>query len=145
MDSLPIELLVEIADFCDHPSQKALRVVSKDFRHVATPFVFEQVYLAMLQEPLANFESIAGSNHLAKHVKKVTFFCDIMTDFDCIEKYAMSLELKPDFTTWLEHDIRLGGQGEWQEWKAVPGQTLSARDIESGWEVYTRLWREQRL
>lgn len=80
MDELPVELLAQIVDYCDHYSRKQLRCINKIFHDLATPLIFDEVYVATFKHSLAKFTSIA-SCHLAKHVRKLVFFNDMLPKY----------------------------------------------------------------
>ncbi|EME50404.1 hypothetical protein DOTSEDRAFT_69059 [Dothistroma septosporum NZE10] len=99
--------------------------------------------MAMFQESLENLKNIAQADHLSKHVKKLTFFCDILPDFGTIEEYARSLKQKQNFRSWHDSGNRELILGEWQLWQDSPAFSLSSHDVEGGWEAYERLRHEQ--
>ena len=77
LQSLPDELLDLLLSYCEHPSQKHLRLVNHRISNITTPYVFEHVYIGLFAESLYKLGSIARSR-LAYHVKKFTLYIDAL-------------------------------------------------------------------
>ncbi|KAF2172502.1 hypothetical protein M409DRAFT_50191 [Zasmidium cellare ATCC 36951] len=77
MDELPNELLACIAERCDFTSLKTSRLLNNKWHAISTPLVFEHFYMGLFDHSLSKLECLASSS-LAKHVKKLTFYCDVL-------------------------------------------------------------------
>lgn len=84
MDELLTELLVCIAERCDFASLKSLRLVDKTWHGLCNPLVFEHFHMGLFDHCLTKFQALASSG-LSKHVKKLTFYCDLLPA--CGRKY----------------------------------------------------------
>lgn len=80
MDRLPEELLALICEQCEFASLKACRLVNSRFHEASTCHVFEHLYLGLFEYSLLNAREIARGP-LAKHVKKLTIYSDIVSPF----------------------------------------------------------------
>lgn len=159
MDSLPVELLDNIVQFCDHASKKSLRQTTKTFENLATPSVFEHHYTAMFDDSLIKFESIANSR-LAKHVNRLTYLNDTLPAFRKAQ-YLSSIDNRPDFFTFREQrkddfpdevrdwSINRTGRTDvfsraWDAWEALERHNFTTKQLNQGWKEFSRLSKEQK-
>lgn len=77
MERLPDELLALICEHCEHTSLKTCRMLNKRFHDASTFLLFEHIYLGLFEFSLMRLREIARSS-LAKHVKKLTIYSDIV-------------------------------------------------------------------
>ncbi|KAI7631884.1 hypothetical protein KC343_g3768, partial [Hortaea werneckii] len=101
MDELPPELIELIIQQCDFTSLKHMRLVAKPFEHIATPLVFRDFYAAFFAFSLDNIGNVANSR-VAKYVRHLTIWADILPDFEQDEWRQESDESHdwPDFSSW---------------------------------------------
>ena len=71
------ELLCCIAAACDRPSLLQLRLVSRMFRDLLSPTIFQQIWIGFNMADLHSFDNIASSQ-FAKHVRKLTFNAEVL-------------------------------------------------------------------
>ncbi|KAI7551663.1 hypothetical protein KC331_g2407 [Hortaea werneckii] len=98
MDELPPELIELIVHQCDFASLKHLRLVAKPFEHIATPLVFRDFYAAFFAYSLNNIGNVANSR-VAKHVKHLTIWADILPDWEQYE-WRQESDDRPSFLAW---------------------------------------------
>ncbi|EME87744.1 uncharacterized protein MYCFIDRAFT_75584 [Pseudocercospora fijiensis CIRAD86] len=158
MDSLPVELLAYVVEFCDHASQKQLRGVNKDWEDLTNPHVFAHIYIASFQAELSSFQTLACSR-LAKYVKKLTYFTDTLPKLSK-KTYQGCIDLRPDFhkfrnqnadkypdeprTVYRPHTRNDVFSRAWDAWAELPRHSFTKKQINEGWEVYKRLFQEQK-
>lgn len=118
MDGFSTKILRHIVERCDFGSIKDLRLVSHKWHSISTPMVFEHVYMGLFDHSLSKFENLASSQ-LAKHIKRLTFYCDVLPLY---ERYEWELEIDSTF-----------GNGD-----------CPNRSVDAAWQAYQDLVQEQR-
>ncbi|KAL8834151.1 MAG: hypothetical protein Q9170_003898 [Blastenia crenularia] len=96
--NLPPEIFGLIASHLDKADLKILRLVSKTWRGVATPLLFDRVHVSPRSKDLEVFEKITGSPALAGSVKELVY--DVSTFYDLSPKQyfrVMCREIKTVF------------------------------------------------
>lgn len=92
MEHLPEELLALICVQCDHASLKTCRLVNTRFHDASTCHVFEDLYLGLFEFSLAKARDISKSP-LAKHVKRITIYSDIVGRKCAVSAFLITLNL----------------------------------------------------
>ncbi|KJY01556.1 hypothetical protein TI39_contig287g00024 [Zymoseptoria brevis] len=155
MDRLPEELLALICEHCDHATQKALRLASKRLHEASTPLVFEHFYMGLFEYGLLSLKDLAKSP-LAKHVKELTLFPDIIPSWTK-ESYEKAIDMRPNFSLWLrgrKSQIREGYEGTGitsclypgdprKEYEALPRHSLTKAELDAGWATFNQCAGQQ--
>lgn len=141
MQSLPVELLDLVAAHCEHADLKNMRCSCKAFRSVTTPLVFEHHYMAMTAKHFAAFVALASSP-LAKHVKKLTLFSDVLPawsrdDWEDSIDYRKGLEAEPADSVASDDEIHEGVSAHLTALSLLPddARNLAAAELDR-----TRAW-----
>lgn len=98
MENLPEELLALIVEHCHHASLKCLRLVDHRFNTLSSAGTFEHFYIGLFEYGLQNLQDLATSP-LSKHVKKFTFYSDIVPEWNRVE-WQKQIDFRPDFSSW---------------------------------------------
>jgi hypothetical protein len=155
MDRLPDELIALICEHCDHADQKTARLVSWRLHDASSPSVFEHFYLGLFEYGLTALSDLSKSS-LAKHVKKLTLFSDIIPSWTK-GSYEKAIDMRPDFSKWLQgrkSEIREGYEGVGittrlypgdprREYEALKRHDLSQEELDAGWLHYSECVRQQ--
>ncbi|KAI5364988.1 hypothetical protein Slin15195_G045260 [Septoria linicola] len=157
MDQLPVELLAHIAEDCDHKSQKQLRSTTKALHDLATPLVFDQIYVATFKHSVVKLKKLASS-HLAKYVHKLTFFSDTLPKYSKAQ-WQRSIDQRPGFRQWRqENEHQYPDEPENDDppdfvndvclratraYGSLPRHHFTASELDLGWKAFQRYYKEQ--
>lgn len=128
MDKLPNELLTYIAEHCDFASLKRLRLLSKKWHGIGTPLVFEHFYMGLFDHSLSKFESLSASR-LAKHVKRLTFYCDVLPAYRRFE-----WEQEVDSSLGHLYHLKNNVDAEWQAYEELVHEQQKWQHLRQGRE-----------
>ncbi|KAK4546758.1 hypothetical protein LTR36_001490 [Oleoguttula mirabilis] len=161
MDSLPPELLDFIAGHCEHADLKNMRRSCRKLRQASTPLVFEHHYMASFAHSLQEFIALARSP-LAKHVRKLTFYSDMLPHWTTSEEWESHIDTRPYFLNsqglvnldhrmrcekcWLELDVQCPALGATSKlatlasvMERLPRHAYGKTDLISGWKAFAKL------
>ncbi len=96
MATLPIELWQQICSSSNGRSLKSLRLVNRVFGETAARALFEEVYVAMLEDSLCNLQHVAAHPVLRKHVINVSFLNAVMIKYDSYDIWKANVDLRDD-------------------------------------------------
>lgn len=92
---LPEELMDIILSFCSSDTLKSSRLASNTLHRIATPYLFNSVHIALIEDVLNNFIKIAAHAQLSKHVKHLVFHCQYPKPFEHLEEWERHIDLRP--------------------------------------------------
>ncbi|EFX03033.1 hypothetical protein CMQ_2962 [Grosmannia clavigera kw1407] len=132
MDSLPIELLQLILEYCDPASVRALRLVTPTLADVGYAYLLPPTFTALpWRDDLARLRAIASHDRLHTSIKEITFnFTDIHLDNARHAAYYQNYLLEPERqTALLTHTWKTYEQFEKLR-RTVPGfNTYDVTDV----------------
>jgi hypothetical protein len=127
MENLPAELRDLIVDFCDFRSRKQLRLVNKSLCEAVTPLVFERFYTALFTVEVKRLRQFA-STPLAKYVKHLTMFSDVLPDYD-ERTWRGKIDYNRLHAPWHQAQMR--------------SAEASERRLTEGWQAFCELRKDQ--
>ncbi|CZT22850.1 uncharacterized protein RCC_08556 [Ramularia collo-cygni] len=157
MDRLPEELLALICEHCEHADLKVCRLVNKRLCEASTCHVFEDLYLGLFEYSLFKARDISKSP-LAKHVKRLTIYSDIVPSWTK-DSWLGAIDFRPAFSIYLasrksqvrgfESDSpvisRLYSGDPRRDYDTLPRHTFTESELTAGWNSYQRVVGEQTL
>ncbi|KAI9709833.1 MAG: hypothetical protein M1812_007625 [Candelaria pacifica] len=137
MDGLPQEMLLCICSHCDISSLKKVRLVSRCMASAATPWLFEEIWIAFFPDSLEKLRSIAFHPVISKYVKSLICLGEMLEAYTTMEQWEKQVELRPKQGDWMRanhpecfdpehwHEPRYTEENLTREYDAIPRHQLS--------------------
>ncbi|MDI1488747.1 MAG: hypothetical protein OHK93_008023 [Ramalina farinacea] len=93
---LPYELLTDIISRLDKKALKAVRLTCKDWKQVATPFLFDRIWVSPRTKDMSVFTSLTETPDLAVHIKEVRYDQLEFTALEDLHEFMELVVLKND-------------------------------------------------
>lgn len=158
--TLPPEILTIICELCTSPPglcntrscgdrsisfccvKKAcmvLRLVSREWNAVSTPFVFDDIKLRLFPPSVEKFNRLCDSE-LAKHVSTLDFHPDLLPVWEKETWLSNVLHSEPDVEGRVKHRLT----GDFEAYDEATRQSLSTEELDAGWAAYEKHMSGQR-